>query len=116
MESHHLCNDKEFKPYQKTKDLSLDKETPKQFSNQNLHQNQTYWTQNLSKLGKIIEIKGMGGSRIFDWGGPRIDEVRDAGQNVAIFALKSWPIWGGHGPVAPPLEPPLCKHHFALSV
>ena len=44
----------------------------------------------------------MGGSRIFDWGGPRIDEARDAGQNVAIFALKSWPIGGGHGPVAPP--------------
>ena len=49
----------------------------------------------------------MGGSRIFDWGGPRIDEARDAGQNVAIFALKSWPIGGGHGPVAPPLEPPM---------
>ena len=29
----------------------------------------------------------MGGSRIFDWGGPRIDEARDAGQKVAIFAL-----------------------------
>ena len=52
----------------------------------------------------------MGGSRIFDWGGPRIDEARDAGQNVAIFALKSWPIGGGHGPVAPPLEPPM--HQF----
>ena len=49
----------------------------------------------------------MGGSRIFDWGGPRIDEARDAGQDVAIFALKSWPIGGGHGPVAPPLEPPM---------
>ena len=48
-----------------------------------------------------------GGSRIFDWEGPRIDEARVAGQNVAIFALKSWPIGGGHGPVAPPLEPPL---------
>ena len=44
----------------------------------------------------------MGGSRIFDWGGPRIDETRDASQNVAIFVLKSWPIGGGHGPVPPP--------------
>ena len=44
----------------------------------------------------------MGGSRIFDWGGPRIDDARDAGKNVAIFALKSCPIGGGHGPVAPP--------------
>ena len=44
----------------------------------------------------------MGGSRIFDWGGPRIVKVRDDGQNVALFALKSWPIGGGHGPVAPP--------------
>ena len=34
----------------------------------------------------------MGGSRIFDWGGPRIEEARDAGQNMAIFALKSWPM------------------------
>ena len=51
----------------------------------------------------------MSGSRIFDWGGPRIDEARDAGQNVAIFALKSWLIGGGGlGPVAPPpLEPNL---------
>jgi len=49
----------------------------------------------------------MGGSRIFDWGGPRIEEARGAGQNVAIFALRSWPIGGGHGPVAPPLEPPM---------
>ena len=38
----------------------------------------------------------MGGSRIFDWGGPCIDEVRDAGQNVATFALKSWPIGALH--------------------
>ena len=44
----------------------------------------------------------MGGSRILNWGGPRSDEAWDAGQNVTIFALKSWPIWGGHGPVAPP--------------
>ena len=44
----------------------------------------------------------LGGSWIFDWGGPRIDKAQDAGQNVAIFALKSWPIGGGHGPVAPP--------------
>ena len=50
----------------------------------------------------------MGGSRIFDWGGPRIDKARDVGQNVAIFALKSWPIGGGrgHGPVAPPWNRP----------
>ena len=44
----------------------------------------------------------MGGSRIFDWGGPRIDKARDVGQNVAIFALKSWPIGGGPWPCAPP--------------
>ena len=50
---------------------------------------------------------GMGGSRIFDWGGPRIEKARDDRQNVALFALKSWPIGGGHGHVAPPLEPPL---------
>ena len=43
----------------------------------------------------------MGGSRIFDWGGPRIEKARDDRQNVALFALKSWPIGGGgHGPVA----------------
>ena len=51
----------------------------------------------------------MGGSRIFDWGGLRIVKVRDDGKNVALFALKSWPIGGGHGPVAPPLEPPMIK-------
>ena len=44
----------------------------------------------------------MGGSRIFDWGGPRIDKVWDAGQNVAIFALKSWPIGGGAMALWPP--------------
>ena len=49
----------------------------------------------------------MGGSRIFDWGGPRIDEARDAGQNVAIFALKSWTIRGAMALWPPPLEPPL---------
>ena len=38
------------------------------------------------------ESRDMGGSRIFDWGGPRIAKVRDDGQNVALFALKSWPI------------------------
>ena len=54
---------------------------------------------------------GMGGSRIFDWGGPRIERARDDRHNVALFALKSWPIGGGHGPVAPPLEPPLGKAH-----
>ena len=43
----------------------------------------------------------MGDSRIFDWGGPRINQAWDAGQNVAIFALKSWPIGGGHDPVPP---------------
>ena len=50
----------------------------------------------------------MGGSRIFDWGGPRIVKVRYDGQNVALFALKSWQIWGGMalGP-PPPLEPTL---------
>ena len=44
----------------------------------------------------------MGGSRIFDWGGPRIDKARDDRQNVALYALKSWPIWGGPWPCAPP--------------
>ena len=51
----------------------------------------------------------MGGSRIFDWGGPRIVKVRDDGQNVALFALKSWLIGGGAWPCGPPLEPPLIK-------
>ena len=44
----------------------------------------------------------MGGSRIFDWGGPHIEKARDDRRNVALFTLKSWPIGGGHGPVAPP--------------
>ena len=44
----------------------------------------------------------MGGSRIFDWGGPRIDEARDACKNVAIIDLKSWPIEGGAWPCGPP--------------
>ena len=44
----------------------------------------------------------MGGSRIFDWGGPHNVKARDVRQNVALFALKSWPIGGGHGPVPPP--------------
>ena len=43
----------------------------------------------------------MGGSRIFDWGGPRIEKARDDGQKLALHPLKSWPIEGG-GPVAPP--------------
>ena len=37
----------------------------------------------------------MGGSRIFDLGGPFIEEVRDDGQNMALFALKYWSIGGG---------------------
>ena len=41
----------------------------------------------------------MGGARIFYWGGPRIDEAQDAGQNVAIFALNLGRLGGGHGPV-----------------
>ena len=50
----------------------------------------------------------MGGSRIFDWGGPRIEKARDDRQNVALFALKSWPIGGGGIALCPPtLEPPL---------
>ena len=44
----------------------------------------------------------MGGSRIFDWGGPCIVKVRDDGQNMALFALKSWPIGGGPWPCGPP--------------
>ena len=44
----------------------------------------------------------MGGSRIFDWGGPRIEKARDDRQHVALFTLKSWSIGGGHGPVPPP--------------
>ena len=45
----------------------------------------------------------MAGSRIFDWGGPRIVKVWDDGQNVALFALKSWPIWGGGMALEQPL-------------
>ena len=44
----------------------------------------------------------MGGSRIFDWGGPRIEKARDDGQKVALYPLRSCPIGGDHGPVAPP--------------
>ena len=44
----------------------------------------------------------MGGSRIFDWGGPHIEKARDDGQKVALNPLKSWPIGGGHVPVGPP--------------
>ena len=50
----------------------------------------------------------MGGSRIFDWGGPHIDEARDAGQNVTISALKSWPIGVGAMALWPP--PPGTAH------
>ena len=53
---------------------------------------------------------GMGGSMIFDWGGPHIEKAQDDRQNVALFALKSWPIGGGGAwPRVPPhtLEPPL---------
>ena len=39
----------------------------------------------------------MGGSRIFHWGGPHIEKAGDDRQNVALFALKSWPIGGGGG-------------------
>ena len=59
------------------------------------------------EIADVVRHEGMGGSRIFDWGGPRIVKVRDDGQNVALIALKSWRIGGGHGPVAPPLEPPM---------
>ena len=58
----------------------------------------------------------MGGSRIFDWGGPRIVKVRDDGQNVALFALKSWPIGGGHGPVAPPGTAHDCNYAHKLII
>ena len=44
---------------------------------------------------------GMGGSRIFDWGGPHIEKAWDDHQNVALSALKCLPIGGGHGPVPP---------------
>ena len=57
----------------------------------------------------------MGGSRIFDWGGPHIDEARDAGQNVAIFALKSWPI-GGPMALWPPQEQPLASSTLPRSL
>ena len=53
----------------------------------------------------------MGGSRIFDWGGLCIEMVWDDGQNMALFALKSWSIGGGHGPVAPPPGTALAKSH-----
>ena len=42
----------------------------------------------------------MGGSRIFDWGGLRIEKARDDGQKMALYSFKSWPMgWG--------MEPPL---------
>ena len=67
-------------------------------------------------MSVILELPHyMGGSRIFDCGGPRIDEARDAGQNVAIFALKSWPI-GGHMALWPPLEPPLATFTLPRSL
>ena len=43
----------------------------------------------------------MGGSSIFHWGGPHIEKARDDRQNVALFALKSWPIGGGAWPCSP---------------
>jgi len=49
----------------------------------------------------------MGGSRIFNWRGPLIDELWNAGQNVAIFALKSLLMGGGMAMCPPPLEPPM---------
>ena len=60
----------------------------------------------------------MGGSRIFDWGGPRIVKARDDRQNVALFALKSWPIGGGHGPVTPPPldQIPYSNPQFSLKI
>ena len=44
----------------------------------------------------------MGGSRIFDWGGPRIEKAQDGHQNVALFALKSWSIGGAMALWPPP--------------
>ena len=61
----------------------------------------------LNKSDPILRMGPMGGSSIFHWGGPHIEKARDDRQNVALFALKSWLIGGGHGPVAPPLEAPL---------
>ena len=37
----------------------------------------------------------------------RIEKARDDRQNVALFALKSWPIGGGMALCPPTLEPPL---------
>ena len=34
-------------------------------------------------------LKSRGGSRIFNWGGPRIDRAREDCKNVALFPLKS---------------------------
>ena len=31
----------------------------------------------------------MGGSRIFDWGGSRVEKALDDGQKVALYPLKS---------------------------
>ena len=60
----------------------------------------------------------MGGSRIFDWRGPRIVKVREYGKNVALFTLKSWPIGGGgHGPEAPPPGTALdLKRYFGFAL
>ena len=44
----------------------------------------------------------MGGSRIFNWGGPRIEMARDDCQNVALFAWKCWPIGGAMALWPPP--------------
>ena len=45
----------------------------------------------------------MGGSRIFNWGGLRIDEALDYGLHIAQFHLKPWAILEGGGARTAPL-------------
>ena len=59
----------------------------------------------------------MGGSRFFDWGGPRIEKVWDDGQKVGLNLLKSWPIGGGRGiALWSPLEPPLNQRQILIAM
>ena len=67
--------------------------------------------QQLTYLFLKHAVADMGGSRIFDWGGPRIVKARDDRQNVALFALKSWPI-GGAMALWPPWNRPWGQKQF----
>ena len=60
----------------------------------------------------------MGGSRIFDWGRPRIEKARDDCLKVALYPLKSWPIGGG-GDMAlcpPPLTALVSNYVYFLEM